>query len=136
MHGKHYKMHVVSQTGLTLIALSLSPGHGGGELVLLHPFRSNTNNNKLYLYTSSREETLFKGFALSWVTNTHHVFFDLLVLCLLGALSTSRNRYSRSLLTVFTCFLWTCPNQRRRPLLITSSIGASFNMRQISSFRI
>ena len=32
--------------------------------------------------------------------------------------------------------LWTCPNQRRRPLRITSLIGEKCNMRRISSFRI
>ena len=30
--------------------------------------------------------------------------------------------------------LWTCPNQRRRPQLITSSIGEMCRMRRISSF--
>ena len=32
--------------------------------------------------------------------------------------------------------LWTCPNQRRRPQRITSSIGEIFRMRRISSFRM
>ena len=31
--------------------------------------------------------------------------------------------------------LWTCPNQRRRPQRITSSIGVMFRMRRLSSFR-
>ena len=32
--------------------------------------------------------------------------------------------------------LWTCPNQRRRPQRITSSIGETCRMRRISSFRM
>ena len=32
--------------------------------------------------------------------------------------------------------LWTCPNQRRRPQRITSSIGEIFRMRRISPFRM
>ena len=32
--------------------------------------------------------------------------------------------------------LWTCPNQRRRPERITSSIGEMCRMRRISSFRM
>ena len=32
--------------------------------------------------------------------------------------------------------LWTCPNQRRRPQRITSSIGEIFRIRRISSFRM
>ena len=38
--------------------------------------------------------------------------------------------------TLVASRLWTCPNQRRRPLRITSSIGERCNMRRISSFRI
>ena len=36
--------------------------------------------------------------------------------------------------TLFSSLLWTCPNQRRRSLRITSSIGASCNMHQIPHF--
>ena len=32
--------------------------------------------------------------------------------------------------------LWTCPNQRRRPQCITSSIGEMCSMRRVSSFRM
>ena len=32
--------------------------------------------------------------------------------------------------------LWTCPNQRRRPQRITSSIGVMCRMRRMSSFRM
>ena len=35
--------------------------------------------------------------------------------------------------TMFASRLWTCPNQRRRPLRITSSIGESGYMRRIVS---
>ena len=135
MHGKQYKMHVISQTGLTLIALSPGPGGGGELVILLHSFRSNTNNNILYLYTSSREETLLKGFASSWVTL---IMYSLICWWYVFLVHPRRLEtvIVRSMLTVFTCFLWTCPNQRRRPLLITSSIGANFDMRQISSFRM
>ena len=38
--------------------------------------------------------------------------------------------------TLVASRLWTCPDQRRRPLRITSSIGERCNMRRISSFRI
>ena len=38
--------------------------------------------------------------------------------------------------TLVASRLWTCQNQRRRPLHITSSIGERCNMRRISSFRI
>ena len=38
--------------------------------------------------------------------------------------------------TLVASRLWTCPNQRRRPLSITSSIGERCNMRRISSFCI
>ena len=38
--------------------------------------------------------------------------------------------------TLFASRLWTCPNQRRRPPRITSSIGETCRMLRISSFHI
>ena len=38
--------------------------------------------------------------------------------------------------TLFASRLWTCPNQRRRPLRITSSIGVMCSMRRIFSFHM
>ena len=38
--------------------------------------------------------------------------------------------------TLFASRIWTCPNQRRRPPRITSSIGETCRMRRISSVRL
>ena len=41
-----------------------------------------------------------------------------------------------SWVTLLASLLWACPNQPKRPLRISSSIGERCNMRRISSFRI
>ena len=78
--------------------------------------------------------------AISWVTPTAvmssfscwgHVF--------LGhprRLVPGMARFITLRVTLSASRLWTCPNQRRRPHRITSSIGEIFRMRRISSFRM
>ena len=76
--------------------------------------------------------------------NTHarHVILDLLVV-FLGRprrLVPGMARFIILRVTLSASRLWTCPNQRRRPQRITSSIGetstVTCRMRRISSFRI
>ena len=92
---------------------------GVGLVLLLHSFRSR---------------------ATSWVTPTPamssficwcHVFLGRPRRLVPGIVSSITLR-----VTLVVSRLWTCPNQRRRPLRITSSIGERCNMRGISSFRI
>ena len=72
-------------------------------------------------------------------THTHHVFLHLLVSCLLGGgggrprrlvpgIASYITLYGQPLWVTFASLLWTCPNRRRRPLCITSSMGASCNV--------
>ena len=91
---------------------------GVGLVLLLHSFRSR---------------------ATSWVTPTHvmsslicwcHVFLGRPRRLVPGIASSITLR-----VTLSASRLWTCPNQRRRPPRITSSIGETCSMRRISSFR-
>ena len=78
--------------------------------------------------------------AISWVTPTavmssfscwFHVF--------LGRprrLVPGMARFITLRVTLSASRLWTCPNQRRRPQRITSSIGEMCRMRRISSFLV
>ena len=93
---------------------------GVGLVLLLHSFRSRSLS--------------------AWVTPTPvmssltcwcHVFLGRPRLLVPGiARSTTLQ------VTVFSSLVWTCPNQRRRPLHITSSTGTRCNMRRISLFRM
>ena len=78
--------------------------------------------------------------AISWVTPTLvmsssicwcHVFMGRPRRLVPGIASSITLR-----VTLFASLLWTCPNQRRRPQCITSSIGESCSMRRLSSFRM
>ena len=83
---------------------------------------------------------LFRSRATSWVTPTAvmssfscwgHVF--------LGRprrLVPGMARFITLRVTLSASRLWTCPNQRRWPQRITSSIDEIFRMRRISSFRV
>ena len=104
-------------TLLTLVAFSLS--RSGRLVLLLHSFRSR---------------------ATSWVTPAPamssficwcHVFLGRPRRLVPGIANSITLR-----VTLVASRLWTCPNQRRRPLRITSSIGERCNKRRISSFRI
>ena len=91
---------------------------GVGLVLLLHSFRSR---------------------ATSWVTPTH-VMSSLICWChvFLGRprrLVPGIASYITLRVTLSASRLWTCPNQRRRPPRITSSIGEMCSMRRISSFR-
>ena len=81
----------------------------------------------------------FRYRATSWVTPTHvmsslicwcHVFLGRPRRLVPGIASSITLR-----VTLSASRLWTCPNQRRRPPRITSSIGETCSMRRISSFR-
>ena len=82
----------------------------------------------------------FRSRATSWVTPTP-VMSSLIYWChvFLGRprrLVPGIARYITLRVTLFASRLWTCPNQRRRPPCITSSIGETCRMRRISSFRM
>ena len=77
----------------------------------------------------------FRSRATSWVTPTP-VMSSLICWChvFLGRSRRLVHGITRSVtlhVALFKYLLWTCPNQRRQPLHITSSIGASCNMRLI-----
>ena len=81
----------------------------------------------------------FRSRATSWVTPTHvmsslicwcHVFLGRPRRLVPGIASSITLR-----MTLSASRLWKCPNQRRRPPHITSSIGETCSMRRISSFR-
>ena len=75
----------------------------------------------------------FRSLVISWVTPTP-VMFSFICWCLVflgrprrlvpGIASSTTLRLR---VTLFASLLWTCPNQRRRPLRITSSIGDRCN---------
>ena len=82
----------------------------------------------------------FRSRVTSWVTPTPamssficwcHVFLGCPRRLVPGIASSTTLR-----VTLVASRLWTCPNQRRLPLRITSSIGERCNMRRISSSRI
>ena len=104
-------------TLLTLIAFSLS--RGVGRVLLLHSFQSRA--------TSCVTPTPARSSFICWC----HVFLGRPRRLVPGIASSITLR-----VTVFASRLWTCPNQWRRPLWITSSIREMCNMRQISSFRM